>query len=308
MTQPEIAVVIPMFNRAATAPAATRSVLRQTLSPTEVIVVDDASTDGSAAAVEALGDPRLRVLRHERNRGGAAARNTGLRAARARWVAFQDSDDEWLPEKLERQFAAMARFRARTGQEPIGAYCGMIILGLPEADRHDPSKLEYWPRPRRRAALEGDLTESLLRAGSLISTQTFVGRRDAIEKAGGFDETLGALQDWDLFIRLSRLGPIAFEPEPLVLQRFSPNSLTRVPRNRVAALERILEKNAEAFAALPDALFERLVILAGGHRRTGDAAAALRWAWRAVRQRPAHPRAWAALALAAAARLRGARR
>lgn len=290
---PRVSVVIPAWNREREIRASVESVLRQTLSDLEVIVVDDASTDGTAAAVEAIGDPRVRLVRHEANRGGSAARNTGIGAARADWVAFQDSDDEWLPAKLERQFAAMARL----GPETVGAYCGMIVLGRPEGDRPDPSELRYVPRPRFGVPVEGDLTFSLLRSGSLISTQTFLGRRAALEAAGGFDEALKALQDWDCFIRVAAQGPIAFEPEPLVIQRFSPNSLTKSSRNRALALTRVLEKNEAAFADMPEVLAAHCLSAAGGLRRAGDRKGARRWLAKARRLTPWSARLWARAAL-----------
>ena len=89
-----MSVVIPAYNRAATIGLAVGSVLRQTVGDLEVIVVDDASSDNTVAALEAIGDARLHIIRHATNAGGAAARNTGIRAATGDWVAFQDSDDE----------------------------------------------------------------------------------------------------------------------------------------------------------------------------------------------------------------------
>ena len=83
--------------------------LAQTCQDFEIIVVDDASTDGTAAAVAALADRRITLIRHERNRGGSAARNTGIRAGSAAYVAFLDSDDEWMPTKLERQLEVFER-------------------------------------------------------------------------------------------------------------------------------------------------------------------------------------------------------
>src|SRR6185437_6540351 len=98
-----ISVIIPLYNRREEIGRAIASALRQSRAPHEVVVVDDASRDGSADAVAALGDTRIRLLRHEQNRGAAAARNTGIEAATGEWIALLDSDDEWEPEKLARQ-------------------------------------------------------------------------------------------------------------------------------------------------------------------------------------------------------------
>ena len=105
MSSPAISVVMPSYNRESTIRAAAESVLRQTWQDFELIVVDDGSSDATVAALRAIDDPRLRILPQEVNRGVSAARNVGIDAARAPWVAFQDSDDEWLPEKLALQMA-----------------------------------------------------------------------------------------------------------------------------------------------------------------------------------------------------------
>ncbi len=101
-----IAVLIPCYNRSGQLPAAVRSVLEQTAPPDEIVIVDDGSTDGSAAVAESFDDP-VRVIR-QANRGAAAAQNRGLTECRGEWVAFLDSDDVWAPDKLERQLAAAA--------------------------------------------------------------------------------------------------------------------------------------------------------------------------------------------------------
>ena len=102
--RPGLSVIIPTYNRAALAPEAVASVLAQTWRDFEVLVVDDASTDGTAAALAAFGS-RIRLLRHAFRLGVAAARNLGICAARGQWLAFLDSDDLWRPEKLARQMA-----------------------------------------------------------------------------------------------------------------------------------------------------------------------------------------------------------
>lgn len=297
-TVPRVSVVIPAYNRAGAVRASVESVLRQTLPDLEVVAVDDASDDGTAEALEAIAaeDPRLRVVRHEVNQGGSVARNTGIAHARADWVAFQDSDDEWLPAKLARQFAAVERL----GPETIGAYCGMLILGSAEAEAGAAPSVAYHPPPLAALPMEGNLALSLLLGGSLISTQTLLARREALLDAGGFDPALRALQDWDCVLRLAKLGPIAFDPEPLVIQRFSSNSLTRSRRGRVDALERILEKHEAELSRHPRAFAGHLHRLAGGRRLLGEPAAARRALMRALRLDPVRGRSWLALGAALA--------
>ena len=104
---PAVSVVLPTFNRRALLLEAAESVRAQTFTDWELVVADDGSTDGSAEAVEALGDPRIRVLRLPRVGRAAVARNAGVRAARGEWIAFLDSDDAWEPRKLAVQVDAM---------------------------------------------------------------------------------------------------------------------------------------------------------------------------------------------------------
>lgn len=262
--RPSISVVIPAYNREATVLTAIRSVLWQSLPPTEVIVVDDGSTDGTAAVVEAFGNPLVRLVR-QANGGAAAARNTGIREAACDWVAFQDSDDEWLATKLERQFQAQAADPAA----PQVFYCGMFIAGALDGTgtRAGRRKVAYHPDPSV-ATVSGNLLGTLLRT-SLISTQTLVARRQALHDAGLFDETMRSLEDWEFAIRLARLGPIGFLDEPLVVQRFTANSITRDTEKRIESWIHMLGKHAELFAADRDAHVGHLLKIAGSLRRLG---------------------------------------
>lgn len=286
---PSISVVIPAYNREATVLTAIRSVLWQTLPPTEVIVVDDGSTDGTAAVVEALGDPKVRLVR-QANGGAAAARNTGIREARCEWVAFQDSDDEWLATRLERQFAARAA-------DPAPAdvlYCGMFIAGT-LGDRGTGAgrcKVAYHPDPSIQT-VSGELLRPLLHR-NLISTQTLVARRQTLHAVGLFDEGMRALEDWDLAIRLAQLGPIGFVDEPLVVQRFSANSITRNVAKHVDTWIYLLEKHAPLFASEPEAHARQLQRIAGNLRRLGQHEAAAPWFRRARAAAPLDPRIAAA--------------
>src|SRR5436190_11436655 len=106
---PTVSVVIPVFNRAVAVRRAIDSVLAQTFQDFEIIVVDDGSTDDTAESVSSFQDPRITLIRHDRKRGGSAARNTGIRSSSGAYVAFLDSDDEWLPAKLERQLEVFGR-------------------------------------------------------------------------------------------------------------------------------------------------------------------------------------------------------
>jgi glycosyltransferase involved in cell wall biosynthesis len=183
---PAVTVVIPVFNRAEAVRAAIGSVLSQTCQAFEINVVDDGSTDHTAAVVAALEDPRIRLIRHEKNRGGSAARNSGIQAGSAPFVAFLDSDDEWLPTKLERQLEVFAR----GGDRLALVYTGTV--------RRFSDGTRARHVPRRRA----DLPRALLTENVIGETSVAMVRRSALETIGGFDESLPWGQDLDLWLRI----------------------------------------------------------------------------------------------------------
>lgn len=263
------------------------SVLRQTLADLELLVVDDGSTDGTMAALDGLDDPRLRRLANPANLGAAAARNTGLRAARADWVAFQDSDDEWLPQKLARQ---MARLAEAADPAVVGCYSGMAILNTAGPAGGARSTMRYLPKPGQ-GKREGDLVQELL-VDNFISTQMLMARRSTLLDIGGFDEALPALEDWDCAIRLAQRGPILCVDEPLVLQTFSDNSLTHSRPKWLRARLRILDKHHELLARAPRVLARHHVEIAGAQFRAGDIAAARHSLHLARRLAPLSPAIW----------------
>ena len=255
---PLVTVVIPVFNRERTVVAAIESVLRQTYQSIEVIVVDDASTDGSIDAVRSVSDPRVRLVEAGANRGAPGARNLGIATATGEFVAFQDSDDEWLPTKLQRQ---MDLFESRV----VAVYCGMAIVEPQGSGRIN---VRYNP-PSNIPNPSGDLLNLLLES-SIVSTQTLVVRRNALDVVDGFDESLPATEDWDLAIRLAKVGPIIFVDDLLVVQRFSANSLTRNAASRLSALQQVVEKHLDEYQLRPRVLARRYYELAGGHRQFGN--------------------------------------
>jgi glycosyltransferase involved in cell wall biosynthesis len=284
---PSVSVVIPAFNRVGTIRAAVESVLSQSHADFELLVVDDGSSDGTMDRLADIDDMRLRLLSHPHNMGVSAARNTGIRNASGAWVAFQDSDDEWMPRKLEKQMARIASL----GPDCVGGYCGMTIVGSPSTLPSETSSERYYP-DETLGIREGDILSALLRT-SLISTQTLVARRDLLTRIGGFDEALPALVDWDCVLRLARLGRFAFVDEPLVRQYFSENSITRSREKRAFARERIVEKNMDLFQQQPEVLAKQYRSIAGEKRRLGDLSGARSVIRKALDARPFDFRLWA---------------
>lgn len=201
-----VSCVIPVYNGAAFVAEAIGSVLSQTYEPLECIVVDDGSTDDTAQVVGGFGE-QIRQLR-ESNRGAAAARNAGTRAARGQFVAFLDADDIWEATKLERQ---MALFRAH--RELALVYCGLRLV-----DREGKHLGSLPPADPLLA-----LRNTLLAEPPFISlAQTGVIPRHVLLATGGFDERLLTGEDSDLAWRLAVQFPIAAVPEPLASYRSHP--------------------------------------------------------------------------------------
>jgi glycosyltransferase involved in cell wall biosynthesis len=211
---PLVSVVIPAYNRAGVVGRAVDSALAQTLEDVEVIVVDDGSSDDTEAVLGAYDDTRLRIISHEKNRGRSAARNTGLDAAAGEYVAFLDSDDRWLPGKLERQVAAL---RERDDSW-VGIYCEFLAPAPTRLGRAVGWLSKHvFATPRVREG-QRDLAREILTMNVLMGPgSTLLVRRDALERTDGFDEELVDHEDWDLVLQLLELGGIAHLDEPLVV-------------------------------------------------------------------------------------------
>ena len=273
-TPVSVSVIVPCFNRADLVTEAIRSVLDQSWRDLEVIAIDDGSTDDSWAVMNEISDPRLRCLRNM-GKGVSSARNYGVANSSASWVAFQDSDDVWLPDKLERQMARLS------GSDFVAAYCGMLVK-----EDTGPKTLVHrrYPDPDI-SPLQGDILPSLSR-GSYLSTQMLVIRRDVFDAVGGFDEELEALVDWDLMLCVAQHGPVAFVDEDLVIQRMSLNSITHSSHKRLLAQERILDKHAALLSRFQGVLAHHHHRLAGAHRRSHTFAEAAEHAGKALRNAP----------------------
>lgn len=201
---PEFSVVIPCYNRAHSVLPTLKSVQDQTFTDFECVVVDDGSTDGAALAqvVEGLKDARFRIIRR-RNGGGGAARNTGIEAARANWIAFLDSDDTFLPQKLERAYGVLQ------GHDNMTVHFSQVIV------RRDFGLQLLKPS---RAPHEGERIDDYLMADrGFIQTSTIVGSQALFAKVR-FHPTLPYGQDTDFVIRLWQDGAqFAMYPTPLTV-------------------------------------------------------------------------------------------
>jgi glycosyltransferase involved in cell wall biosynthesis len=256
---PEVSVIIPTYNRCAMLLEAIDSVLAQSATTFELIVIDDGSTDGIAEHLT----PLAKTIRFERieHSGPAAARNRGVALARAPLIAFLDSDDLWAPTKLERQLAFM---RANPGR----AISQTNEIWIRNGRRVNPGL-----RHRKRA---GDIFIDSLRT-CLISMSATMMRTDLFRSLGGFDEMMDAAEDYDLWLRILIDHEAGLLDEPLVTRRGGHRDQTSattpaIDRFRILALTKLLADDrlsAVRRNAVVEVLDEKCRIYACGLARRG---------------------------------------
>lgn len=226
----KVNIILPTYNRAQLIARAIKSVLNQTYRDFEIIVVDDGSTDNTEEVVKKIDDKRIRYIRHKENKGAAAARNTGIKASKDQYIAFQDSDDEWPPEKIEKQIIAF---------ENVSPKVGVVYTGFWKTQDN---KKVYMPSFNIKSK-EGDIHKSLLK-GNFIGTPTTLIKRECFERTGMFDEKLPILEDWELWIRISKYYHFKYIDAPLLISHYSPGGVNEPSFPiKVKALKLILEKH-----------------------------------------------------------------
>ncbi|HLI78381.1 MAG TPA: glycosyltransferase family A protein [Candidatus Binataceae bacterium] len=254
---PEVSVIIPTYNRRAMVHDAVASVLAQRGANFELIVVDDGSTDGTSESLAPIDGVTLARTEH---RGVAATRNHGVAMANAPLIAFVDSDDIWMPDKLRRQLAF-------TREHPDWAISQTAELWVRNGCRVNPG--------RRHLKRAGDIFVDSLRT-CLISPSAVILKADLFRALGGFDEDLAAAEDYDLWLRILVDHEVGLLDEPLMTRRAGhhdqlSSSIPAIDRFRVIALMKLLANDHlsnSRRAAVIDVLIEKCQILAtGAHRR-----------------------------------------
>ena len=223
-----VTVVVPAFQAAPFLEVTLRSLRSQSTPPEKVVVVDDGSTDDTAAIAERLGATVIR----QSQRGPGAARNRGIAEATTEFVAFCDADDWFVSDKLARAVEQLQELRAACCATDAWVVRGDRVVG----------------RKNERRPVPHVLTLEFLLRGNPIVCSTVVVRRAAIERVGGFDESpdLIATEDYDLWLRLAAVEPIAYSPRPLTFYRAHEGSLSanaRFMRGVDVILGRMAEKN-----------------------------------------------------------------
>jgi len=232
---PTVSVIIPTYNRAHLIGRAIQSVLNQTYQDFELIVVDDGSTDNTEDVIRQFQekDKRIRYIKHDKNKGGSAARNTGIKNSKGKYIAFQDSDDEWFPNKLEKQMKIFKKESPNLGIVYTGFY------------RIKDSEKKYIPS-HEIVKKEGRIYEELLK-GNFITTQSILVRKECFKKVGIFDENLPRLQDWELVMRLSKYYDFKCIDEPLLISYYTTDSISANHKALIEALGLILTKHFKNF-------------------------------------------------------------
>lgn len=224
---PLVSVVIPTYNHAEFLGTALRSVAAQTYRPLEIIVVDNFSTDHTEQVVAASRVPAMTYVKFANGGIIAASRNVGIRASRGEYVAFLDADDEWAPDKLERQIPHLRDRRLAAVASDL-RYVG--------ARRYAPSRRGRAPAGYRDYAY-GDIV-----LDNSIATSSVVARRSQLQEVGGFDEAteFRVIEDWDLWLRLAVIAPLRVLDAPLVTYRIAPRERPRMPilESKLALLDK----------------------------------------------------------------------
>ncbi len=199
----KVSVIIPTYNREKTILRALQSVLDQTYTNLEVLVIDDGSTDSTADIVNSISDERVKYIVLEKNGGPSNARNVGVQLAGGEWIAFQDSDDSWHKDKLEVQMAY-----AKEHPEYAMIYCMYNMNFKDGRTIVVPSK----PLPE---VMEGDVLKTLL-VKNVVGAPTVLIKKKDFLTVGGFDTSYKALEDWEFALRFAMIYKIGFVQEPLM--------------------------------------------------------------------------------------------
>jgi glycosyltransferase involved in cell wall biosynthesis len=282
---PLISVILPTHNRAHLLDRAIDSVLSQSWRNLELIVVDDGSTDDTAALLNRLDDSRLSVIHFDSNRGASAARNAGLAQARGEFVTFMDSDDAWYEHRITRQHHLMARAPASVGLSVCSIH---YVRPGQEYDMLLPDRL-----------LPGkDAVDSIV-MGTGYSTLGWMAPRSVLQNLGGFDEELPRLQDYEFALRIALEHDLLLISDILATAWLQPDSVSSDPTRYTEAIERIVDQHRSLFEQHSKG-YSYMIFRAGKYLALeGRRGEAIAWFSRSLRIRPLNVRALTGLLLCA---------
>jgi glycosyltransferase involved in cell wall biosynthesis len=285
---PRVSVIMPTHNRAELLRRSVLSVLSQTFTDFELIVVDDCSTDHTQQVLKEFSDPRLRVLRREINGKAAATRNDGIAAARGELLAFQDDDDIWLPHKLERQVAALDR---------AGPDVGLLLCSY---IRWHPGGIRLIGGDFHWSRIDFAKGKPHITDYGLIATPGWLVRRSIVEQVGAFDTRFKSWDDWELGLRLWKKAKFAHLDEPLFIQdQVLGSQMMRNDRGQYEDLVLILEKHGAMWDAMPAVQADHYFFIARRAYQYVSPAEGRTWFRKAVSVAPWQLKSWGGLALCA---------
>jgi glycosyltransferase involved in cell wall biosynthesis len=281
--RPLVSVIVPTRNRAELLRRSIASVLAQTYTRLELIVVNDASTDHTREVLAQIADPRLRVIHREVNKGAAAARNAAAVAAQGEYLAFQDDDDCWLVEKLEKQL------RALLAAPPEVGWCLGGHISVDEGRTVYIGGKYYFG--------EIDYSRGTGNGGPdfhLIATPNWLVRRELFMRAGMFDERMRSWDDWELGLRLDQITRRIHVDEPLFLQSTA-GGMMKAERARGGDMRIIMEKHGELWRKRRRVRARHWYIIGRAESLYDPEPAGRRELWKSVAIWPFAPLPWAGL-------------
>lgn len=283
----KISVIIPTYNRADLLPRTIRSVLAQTFRGWELLVVDDGSTDDTHRVVASFQhlDARIKYVRQTNSGAPARPKNTGIRHARGEYIAFLDHDDEWFPEKLEKQFR-LFKTSKKSNLGLVG--CNGWIVDASGA------RTANLVMPR-----EGDYMGELLKRNFFATSSSVMVKKSVFDRIGMHDERFIMGDDWDMWVRVASVFSIDFVYEPLFkYYRHAANVSARMqPLEKIHEYEREIAKHRDLYQRYPASYAKRLVDVGRMYFLANGPQKARNYWIEAIRIRPQHIRAYANLAV-----------
>jgi glycosyltransferase involved in cell wall biosynthesis len=279
---PKVSVVIPTRNRADVVSRAITSVLTQTFSDFELVIVDDGSTDRTGELIRQIGDSRIKYLRHDTSRGVSVARNAAIARASGEFIAFLDDDDEWLPEKLRLQIECFER-------APKGV--GVVTTGYRVQSGAARIVEEVMPSQR------GWMFENVLRRGSFDHTSTVLARAECFDRVGPFDVTLRYAEDLDMWLRIAGEYQMDFVARLLVRVYPQVDGLSNDHTLRAAGMEAHLRKFCDFFDSNGHVFSDRLKTLGTDYCFAGNTRRGRQLFYRAIAHRPLSVKSYMCVAL-----------
>lgn len=225
-----ISVIIPTYNRAHLLKRAINSVLNQTYKDIEVIIVDDCSEDNTKEVVNSIESKKIRYIRLENNSGACKARNVGIKKSSGEYIAFLDSDDEWCPDKLEKQYNYL-----------IMNESNIVVCNY---------NYEKWNKTKLAMRKSNNfITYDELLYKNYVTTGAILTKKSILEDVGFFDESMPRYQDWELALRISKKYKIGFMDEPLLTLHYQQNSITNSTskKKKYIALEKMYKENKKGY-------------------------------------------------------------